>query len=248
MTKKKISILTPTYNEEGNVAQLVMAVRKVFEGLSQYDYEHVFIDNSSVDGTVSILKDIASRDKNVKIIINARNFGHVRSPYYGLLQCTGDAVVVLVADFQDPPDLIPDFLKKWEEGYKLVLGIKSQSKENPVMYAVRKAFYNLLSKASGGTKPLKNFTGFGLYDKKFLDVIRQLDDPYPYFRGMVTDLGFDSFEIHYTQQVRKDGITKNNLITLYDVAMLGFVNHSKLPLRLSAFIGFVTAIDRKSVV
>ncbi len=241
--KKLISIFTPCYNEEENVAQLIDTVGKVFEKLPQYNYEHIFIDNCSTDNTVNILRDIASLNKNVKIILNARNFGHVRSPYYGLMQCPGDAVIVLVADFQDPPELIVQFLEKWEEGYKMVLGIKSQSKENPLMFAVRKLFYSLLAKASDGTEaPLKNFTGFGLYDKQFLDGIRSIDDPYPYFRGMVTELGFQRYELKYTQQLRAAGKTKNNLFSLYDYAMLGFVNHSKLPLRLSAFIGFVTSI------
>ena len=240
--KNKISIFTPCYNEEGNVAKLIEEVEKIFEKLPQYAYEHIFIDNCSTDKTPSILREIAANNKNVKVIFNVRNFGHVRSPYYGLMQCQGDAVIAVVADFQDPVEMIPEFLQKWEEGHKLVLGIKHKSKENAGMFFIRKFYYNLLTKSAGGTKPIKNFTGFGLYDKKFIDVVRTIDDPYPYFRGMVTDLGFDRFEIEYTQPERLSGKTKNNLFTLYDVAMLGFVNHSKLPLRLSAFIGFSTAI------
>ena len=240
---KKISIFTACYNEEENVEALVKVVADIFKTLPQYDYEHVFIDNASEDKTVEILKGIIKTDKHVKVIVNSRNFGHIRSPFYGMLQCTGDAVISLVADFQDPPELIPQFLKKWEEGYKLVLGIKQKSKENPLMFGVRKLFYNLLAKVSGDADaPLKNFTGFGLYDKKFIEVLRLIDDPYPYFRGMVTDFGFQRFEIEYTQPVRMGGKTKNNIFTLYDMAMLGFVNHSKVPLRLSAFIGFVTAV------
>ncbi len=240
---RKISIFTPCYNEEGNVAQLIEAVANIFKALPQYNYEHVFIDNCSTDRTTEILKQIASTDKHVKVIINERNFGHIRSPYHGLLQCHGDAVIAVVADFQDPVEMIPKFLAKWEEGYKIVLGIKHKSKENPIMFSMRKLFYNLLAGASGGADaPVKNFTGFGLYDKKFLDVVRTLDDPYPYFRGMVTDLGFGRFEIEYTQPARKSGKTKNNLFTLYDMAMLGFVNHSKLPIRLSALVGFITSI------
>lgn len=242
--KKHISVLTPCFNEQGNVGPLSKAVAKVFEKLPQYTYEHIFIDNDSSDDTVKILKEIAQNDSNVKVILNARNFGHIRSPFYGMLQCKGDAVISLVSDFQDPPELIEDFLKKWEEGYKIVIGVKNKSKENPLMFAVRKFFYNLLSKASegNGESPVKNFTGFGLYDQQFISVLRTLDDPYPYFRGLITELGFNRYEIPYTQPQRASGETKNNFFTLYDMAMLGFTNHSKLPLRLSAFIGFFSAV------
>ncbi len=240
--KKHISVLTACYNEEENVASLVVAVAEVFKKMPQYTYEHVFIDNSSADKTVAILREIAKTDKNVKVIVNARNFGHIRSPFHGLIQCKGDAVISLVADFQDPPEMIEKFLSKWEEGFKIVIGIKKSSKENPLMFAVRKFFYNLLASASGSDSTIKNFTGFGLYDQQFISVLRDLDDPYPYFRGLVTELGFERFEINYTQPERAGGKTKNNFFTLYDMAMLGFTNHSKLPLRLSAFIGFFSAI------
>jgi len=242
--KKHISVLTPCFNEQGNVGPLSKAVAKVFEKLPQYTYEHIFIDNDSSDDTVKILKEIAQNDSNVKVILNARNFGHIRSPFYGMLQCKGDAVISLVSDFQDPPELIEEFLKKWEEGYKIVIGIKNKSRENPLMFAVRKFFYNLLSKASegNGESPVKNFTGFGLYDQQFISVLRTLEDPYPYFRGLITELGFNRYEIPYTQPQRASGKTKNNFFTLYDMAMLGFTNHSKLPLRLSAFIGFFSAV------
>ena len=242
--KKHISVVTPCYNEEGNVANLVKVVAAVFDKLPQYTYDHIFIDNSSKDNTVPILKKIAETDKHVKLIINARNFGHIRSPFYGMLQTKADAVISIVSDFQDPPEMIEQFLEKWEEGYKIVIGIKKKSKENPLMFAIRRAFYNLLSKvsASGGEPPVKNFTGFGLYDQKFIEVLRTLDDPYPYFRGLITELGFDRYEIEYTQPQRAAGKTKNDFFTLYDIAMLGFTNHSKLPLRLSAFIGFFSAM------
>lgn len=242
--KKHISVLTPCFNEQGNVGPLSIAVAKVFEKLPQYTYEHIFIDNDSTDDTVNILREIAEKNTNVKVILNARNFGHIRSPFYGMLQCKGDAVVSLVSDFQDPPELIEQFLRKWEEGYKIVIGVKHKSKENPLMFAVRKFFYNLLTKASegNGESPVKNFTGFGLYDQQFISVLRTLDDPYPYFRGLITELGFNRFEIKYTQPQRASGETKNNFFTLYDMAMLGFTNHSKLPLRLSAFIGFFSAM------
>ena len=240
--KKHISILTACFNEEENVGALVKAVALVFEKLPQYTYEHIFIDNSSSDKTVSILRNISLINKNVKVIVNARNFGHIRSPFHGLIQCKGDAVISLVADFQDPPEMIEKFLAKWEEGYKIVIGVKNKSKENPIMFAIRKMFYNLLSSVSSADATIKNFTGFGLYDQQFISILRDLDDPYPYFRGLVTELGFDRYEIEYTQPERTGGKTKNNFFTLYDMAMLGFTNHSKLPLRLSAFIGFFTAI------
>ncbi len=242
--KKHISVLTPCYNEKDNVGPLAKAVAKVFEKLPQYTYEHIFIDNDSTDSTIEVLREIAKVDANIKVILNARNFGHIRSPFYGMLQCKGDAVISLVSDFQDPPELIEEFLKKWEEGFKIVIGIKNQSRENPLMFAVRKFFYNLLSKASegNGESPVKNFTGFGLYDQQFISVLRTLEDPYPYFRGLITELGFNRYEVQYTQPQRASGKTKNNFFTLYDMAMLGFTNHSKLPLRLSAFIGFFSAI------
>ncbi len=242
-TKKHISIITPCYNEEDNVEPLIKAVGNVFLKLPQYTYEHVFIDNGSTDKTVALLKNIAETNKNVKVIVNARNFGHIRSSFYGIVQCKGDAVITLVADFQDPPEMVETFLAKWEEGFKIVIGIKKKSKENPIMFAIRGAFYNLLNKMSdSGEQPVKNFTGFGLYDQQFISIIRELDDPYPYFRGLITELGFDRFEIIYTQPERAAGKTKNNFFTLYDIAMLGFTNHSKLPLRLSAFIGFFSAM------
>ena len=239
---KKISILTPCYNEEENVNQLYEAVKKQMELLPQYEFEHIFIDNCSKDNTISLLKEIAKNDKNVKIIINARNFGHIRSPYHGMLQCMGDCIILLVADLQDPPEMIPQMLKKWEEGYSIVSCVKNKSKENPIMFLARKTYYNTLTRFSE-TEQIKNFTGFGLYDKKFIDILRNnVNDPYPYFRGLIGELGYDRTEITYIQPIRKHGRTKNNFYSLYDMAMLGFVNHSKLPLRLAGFIGFGVAI------
>ena len=237
---KTISIVTPTYNEEGNVAELIRAVRSVMAKLPDYSYEHIFIDNSSSDQTVPILKEIAHDDKCVKIIVNARNFGHIRSPYHALLQAKGDAVISLVADFQDPPEVIPEFIRKWEEGFKIVVGIKKTSSESPLFFAVRKAYYYLVGRLS--EIPLVgNFTGFGLYDRKVMDILKTIDDPYPYFRGLICDIGFERAEIMYQQPARKRGFTKNNLYTLYDIAMLGITNHSKVPLRLAAMTGFVVA-------
>lgn len=238
---KLISIVTPCYNEEENVENLYQQVKDVFVGVQSYKYEHVFIDNFSSDKTVQILKNLAANDRNVKVIINARNFGHIRSPYYGMLQAAGDAVILVVADLQDPPLMILDFLREWENGYKIVVGVKNKSEENKFMFLIRKIFYNLIAKISE-TDQIKNFTGFGLYDKQFMDILRELDEPYPYFRGLIAELGFNKLEIPYTQPDRERGKTKNNFYTLYDMAMLGFVNHSKVPLRLSSFVGFSVSI------
>lgn len=237
---KFISIVTACYNEEENVENVYNQVKAVFVGLEGYTYEHIFIDNASKDKTVAILKEIAKADPNVKIIVNTRNFGHIRSPFYGLLQASGDAVISLVADLQDPPAMIVDLLKKWEEGYKVVLGIKTQSEESPLMFAIRKIYYQLITKLAE-VELIKNSTGFGLYDKRVIEVFREIDDPYPYFRGLISELGFETAKLEYRQPARKRGITKNNFYTLYDMAMLGITNHSKIPLRLAAMLGFAMA-------
>ena len=238
---KCISVVTACYNEEENIALIYNEVKKVFNNLDNYTYEHIFIDNASKDKTVFILKEIASKDKNVKIIVNARNFGHIRSPNYALQQAKGDAVISIVADLQDPPHMITEFLKKWEEGYKIVIGIKTQSEESSLMFRTRKLFYELISKLSD-VEMIKNFTGFGLYDKQVIDILRNLNDPYPYFRGIIADIGFEVAKIEYKQPARKRGITKNNFYTLYDMAMLGITNHSKVPLRLATMVGFSLSI------
>lgn len=239
--KKHISVITPCYNEEVNVGMMVEAIRKVFQNLPQYTYEHVIIDNCSTDKSPEILRKICAEDKNVKVIFNEKNFGWIRSPFYGLIQCHGDAVIYLVCDFQEPPELIPQFLEKWEEGYKVVCGIKKASKENPLMFAFRKMYYRLVEKAAD-EPTIKNFTGFGLYDQKFISIIRDLDHTYPWLRGMVAELGFRRYEIPYDQPVRTAGKSYSNFFRLYDAAMVGFTSHSKLPLRLSAIIGFFSAI------
>ena len=238
---KPISIVTPCYNEEKNIKDVYLQVKNVIEELGTYSYEHIFIDNASKDKTVPILREIAGKDKNVKIIVNARNFGHIRSPYHAILQAKGDAVISISSDLQDPPSMIADFIKKWEEGYKIVVGVKSKSEENRIMFAVRKLYYNLIEKFSD-IKQIKNFTGFGLYDKEFVDILRKLDEPYPYFRGLITEMGFERAEVKFVQPKRKKGKTKNNFYTLYDMAMLGFVNHSKVPLRMATFVGFSVAM------
>ncbi len=235
--KKLISIVTPCYNEELNVEELYNQVKAVMAELPNYRYEHIFIDNASADSTVAILKKLAALDFNVKIIVNIKNFGHIRSPYYGLQQAHGDAVVLMASDLQDPPTTIKEFVSKWEEGFSIVVGVKNESEENFLMFAVRKFYYNLIKKLSD-IEQIKNFTGFGLYDQTFIGVLRKLKDPYPYFRGLITEVGFNRAEVPFVQPARKKGKTSNNFYSLYDLAMLGFVNHSKIPLRLASFIGF----------
>jgi polyisoprenyl-phosphate glycosyltransferase len=236
--RKHVTILTPCFNEEDNVRPLYEAVKRVFAGLPQYTYEHLFIDNASKDRTVPILKEIAAADPNVKIIVNARNFGQVRSPYHALLQATGDAVIGIVADFQDPPEMIAQFLAKWEEGYKIVLGVKAESEETRVFFLLRSFYYWLVAKLSD-VELTQQATGFGLYDRQVVEVLRRIDDPYPYFRGLIADIGFESFKIPYKQPARKRGLTKNNFYSLYDMAMLGITNHSKVPLRVATMAGFL---------
>jgi glycosyltransferase involved in cell wall biosynthesis len=238
---KQISVVTGCFNEEENVKELYEQVKAVFIDLPQYEYEHIFIDNASMDRTVAILKEIAHKDHRVKIIVNTRNFGHIRSPYYALMQAKGDAVISIVADLQDPPIMIKEFIKKWEEGYKIVIGVKTQSEESPLFFAIRKAYYNLVGRLSE-IELIKNFTGFGLYDQKVIETLRGIEDPYPYFRGLICDIGFQRAVIEYVQPSRKRGFTKNNFYVLYDMAMLGITNHSKVPLRLATMTGFIVAL------
>jgi polyisoprenyl-phosphate glycosyltransferase len=235
---KLISVVTACFNEEENVQELYERVKDIFATrLSKYTYEHIFIDNASKDQTVAILKKIAAKDKNVKIIVNTRNFGHIRSPFHGLLQANGNAVISLVADFQDPPEMIVDLVEKWEAGFKMVLGIKTESDETWLMYRIRTFYYNLVAKLSD-VELNKNATGFGLYDEAVIQTLRKIDDPYPYFRGLISDIGYETAKLPYRQPVRKRGITKNNFYTLYDMAMLGITNHSKVPLRFATMAGF----------
>jgi polyisoprenyl-phosphate glycosyltransferase len=237
---KRISVITPCFNEEENVKELYGQVKIVFADLPQYEYEHIFIDNASKDRTVAILKEIAKEDRRVKLIVNTRNFGHIRSPFHALMQAKGDAAISIVADLQDPPVMIKEFIRKWEEGYKIVIGVKTQSEESPLFFAIRKAYYNLVGRLSE-IELIKNFTGFGLYDQKVIEILRSIEDPYPYFRGLICDIGFERAVIEYVQPIRKRGFTKNNFYTLYDMAMLGITNHSKVPLRLATMTGFTVA-------
>lgn len=238
---KHISVVTQCYNEEENIQELYERVKKVIQSLNGYSYEHIFIDNASQDKTQDLLKDIARQDKNIKVIINTRNFGQIRSPNYAMLQAKGDAVISIVADLQEPPELISDFIKKWEQGYKIVVGVKSRSEESPLLSALRRGYYNLITHLSE-IGLIKNFSGFGLYDRRVIEIIRKIDDPYPYFRGLICDIGLQRAEIEFTQPKRKRGVTKNNFYTLYDMAMLGITNHSKVPLRLATMTGFFLAL------
>lgn len=241
MQVKTISILTPCFNEEDNVLEVYTRVRNAMAGLGRYRYEHLFIDNCSIDRTVEILKRIASDDTNVKIIVNARNFGHIRSPMHALYQTCGDAVIGIVADLQDPPELIPELVAAWEDGYQMVLAIKRTSGENPLMFWLRKTYYRLVNRLSS-LQTFENYTGFGLYDRRVVNVVKSFDDPYPYFRGMIAEIGLPHKLVYYDQPARKRGFTKNNFYSLYDMAMLAITNLSKVPLRFVTFAGFASAL------
>ena len=238
---KKISIVTACYNEEENVIELINRVRKIMECYSsKYDYEHIFIDNASEDKTVELLKSEASIDKRIKIIINSRNFGHVRSPSYALLQAEGDVVISIVADLQDPPETIAKFIEKWEDGNDIVIAVKDKTEEAGLMSIIRSIYYKILHKLSE-VRTFKNFTGFGLFDKKVIAALRQMNDPYPFFRGMLAEVGYKVYELPYNQPSRVRGITKNNFYSLYDMGVLGIISNSKIPLRLAIFIGAISA-------
>ena len=236
---KKISIVTPTFNEEENIKRLCSEIKVEVESLN-YDYEHIIIDNSSSDKTIDILREIAAKDKNVKIIINSRNYGHIKSPFYGVMQATGDACILMVSDFQEPIYLISKYIKKWENGAKIVLGQKNISEENNFIFSLRKLFYILLNKISE-TELSINTTGTGLFDKEIIDRLKKINDPYPYFRGLISEVGFDIETIKFDQPLRKLGKTKNNFFTLYDLAMLGVVKHSRMPLRIMTLLGFISS-------
>lgn len=238
---KTITVVSGCYNEEGNIGELYQQLCAVFAELPAYNFEIIFIDNASVDGTVEKLRGIAQQDRRVKVILNARNFGAIRSGYHALMQARGDAVVVMASDLQDPPALIKEFVVKWEEGYKVVLAVKTHSEESRLFYLVRSAYYSTVKRLAD-IELTAHSTGFGLYDKKVIDVLREMDDPYPYFRGMISDIGFESAKVPFTQPHRKRGITKNNFYTLYDLAMLGLTSHSKVPLRLATMLGFAMSL------
>ena len=234
---KKVSILIPCYNEEENVRPMSEEIVNLFENeLIQYDYELLFIDNDSSDQTRVILRDICKKNKHIKAIFNAKNFGQFNSPYYGMLQTTGDCTISMVCDFQDPVELIPQYLEAWEEGYKIVIGIKTSSKENPIVYYLRSIYYKIIKKFSD-VEQIEHFTGSGLYDRDFVQVLKNLKDPTPFLRGIVAELGYKRKEIPYEQPERRAGKTHNNFYRLYDAAMLSFTSYTKIGLRMATFLG-----------
>ena len=237
---KLISIITPCFNEEENVQELHERIAQVMSRLN-YDYEHILIDNASTDQTVEILKEISAKDQHVKVIVNTRNFGQIRSPYHALLQTRGAAVVCMAADLQDPPERIPEFIKQWEEGYKVVVGVKTRSEESWLFYFLRTIYYRVARRLSD-VPLIENFTGFGIYDRVVVEALREINDPYPYFRGQIADLGYQRAEIEFTQPRRKRGVTKNNFYTLYDIAMLGLTGYTKVPLRIATMFGVLSAV------
>ena len=234
---KKVSILIPCYNEQENIRPMIEAIVDLFEKqLTQYDYELLFIDNDSSDQTRPILREICKNNEHIKAIFNAKNFGQFNSPYYGMLQTTGDCTISMVCDFQDPVELIPQYLEAWEQGYKIVIGIKTSSKENPIMYHLRSVYYKMIKKFSD-VEQIEHFTGSGLYDKDFIQVLRDLKDPTPFLRGIVAELGYKRKEIPYEQPERRAGKTHNNFLRLYDAAMLSFTSYTKIGLRMATFLG-----------
>ncbi len=236
---KKISIVVPTYNEEENVVPLSKAlVAELENSLPNYDYEILFIDNCSTDNTQNLLRQLCSESKKIKAIFNAKNFGQFNSPYYGLIQSSGDCAILVCADFQDPIDMIPRFVEEWEKGYKIVSAIKTTSKENKIMRALRTCYYKIIKKMSD-VEQIEHFTGFGLYDKSFIEVLKNLNDPIPFLRGIVAELGYKRKEIPYEQQKRRAGKTHNNWYTLYDAAMLSFTSYTKVGLRIATIFGFI---------
>ncbi|HZL25295.1 MAG TPA: glycosyltransferase family 2 protein [Acidobacteriaceae bacterium] len=237
---KTISINTHAYNEEDNIEAMYLRVREIMQAYPQYAYEHIFIDNHSTDATAAILTRIAAADRHVKVIVNARNFGHIRSPMHALLQARGDAVIGIASDFQEPPDLIPQMIEAWEAGCAMVLCVKRSSGENGLVYWIRKQYYKTVERLSS-VETIQNYTGFGLYTREVVDLVRSFNDPYPYFRGIIAEISLPNKRIYFDQPARKRGITKNNFYTLYDIAMLGLISTSKVPLRLAVFAGFCGA-------
>ena len=239
--KKKVSITASCWNERENIPLLYERCLKVMAEFPQYDVEFVFSDNLSTDGTRDVLRALAAKDSRVKVILNANNFGHIRSPYNAFLSASGDAVVCMCSDLQEPPEVIRDFLKKWEEGYKVVAGVRSGTDNHGITEVFRNIYYWMLEKLAPEQKLIRKFTGFGLYDRAAVEAMRSFQEPYPYFRGMVSEIGFPRTEVLFHQEARVNGKSKNNFFTLYDMAMTGFVNYSKLPLRLATFTGFILA-------
>lgn len=238
---KKISVVIPCFNEEENVGPITEAVSEVFRTeLPAYDYEILLIDNDSQDHTRDKIRVLCAADPHIKAIFNAKNFGQFNSPYYAMLQSDGDATILMAADFQDPPSMIPKYVAAWEEGYRIAIGIKTHSMENPFMYWLRSQYYKWIKRLSE-VDQIEHFTGFGLYDRCFIDVLRKLDDPTPFLRGIVAELGYRRKEIPYDQPKRRAGKTSNNFYKLYDAAMLSITSYTKFGLRLATFVGAITA-------
>lgn len=237
---KLVSIVTPCYNEVDNIRELVDRIRLAMSALP-YDYEHIFIDNSSSDGTIDVIKDLAKTDLRIKLIVNARNFGHIRSPFHGLLQSSGDVCVYIASDLQDPPELIPEFLIKWAEGFRIVLAVKPQSDEASFVFALRRLYYKVVGTLSD-VPLVENATGVGAFDRSVIDILRSMNDPYPYFRGLLCEIGFPIATVAFRQPRRRFGVTKNNFYSLYDIGILGVTNHTKVPLRLITLGGFFLSL------
>lgn len=237
MPKTLISIVTPTYNEIENIELLLNGIREIIGSIDKYDFEILVIDNSSTDGTQEKIRELARQDLRIRAIFNARNFGHIRSPYYGILQSSGAATIYMASDFQDPPDMIPRFIEEWEKGWRLVMAIKPISKSSPLTHFLRKTYYRFIDKISD-VQIVRDSTGFGLYDARVLNHLREISDPYPFLRGLICELGYPIKTIPFIQPRRLGGITKNNFYTLFDIAMLGIVSHSKVPIRVAALVGF----------
>lgn len=236
---KKISIVCHCYNEKDNLREFYARYRKQLSGFPQYDYEFLLEDNGSTDGTREVLRELAAADPKFKVILNSGNFGPVRSAFNAILNTSGDAVLRTCADMQEPPELLPSLLKEWESGHKIVVGVRTGTRSSLVMEFFRKCYYKLLLKSSQGVTVIPKFTGFGLYDKAVIEAMRKFKDPYPYFRGLVTETGYSYVTVPYVQEKRKHGKSHYNMLMLYDMAMTGFVNNTKLPLRLAVFSGFV---------
>jgi glycosyltransferase involved in cell wall biosynthesis len=235
---KTISVVSPCYNEEANVEELYERVLAVMRRLGRYRYEHIFIDNCSKDGTMDVLRRLAAADRNVKVIENTRNFGHIRSPIHAFTQASGDAVIILLSDLQDPPELLEDMILEWEKGTPIVIGVKATSDESRLMFWIRKKYYQLVRRMAE-IDTYDNFIGFGLYDRKVVEIVKRFDDPYPYFRGMIAEIGLEHKELAYNQARRKQGATSNSFYKHYDNAILGLTSLSKVPLRLATFSGLV---------
>ena len=238
---KKITVVSGCYNEEGNLEELLRQLRTVASKFPQYEWDYLIVDNCSTDRSPEILRAAAAADRHLKVIFNARNFGHIRSPYHGLLQAQGDAVIFLASDLQDPPELIEKFIPLWEQGWKAVAAVKNDSAESPFFFLVRKIYYKTVARLAD-VDLLLNFTGFGLYDRALIEHLRASEDPYPYLRGQISEIGYPVARVPFIQPRRTRGFTKNNFYTLFDMAMLGFTNHTKVPLRLATMVGFLMSM------